>query len=67
MRVPAKDTKNRTPHSIVLTPELEEILARRRAARVDGCELIFHHNGRPIRDYRKGWHSACVINGLGQL
>ena len=67
IRVPAKDAKNRTAHSIALTPELERIIARRGAARADGCELVFHHDGQPIRDYRKSWQSACCINGLGQL
>jgi len=61
-------THSRTrSRSIGLTPELEQIIAQRRAARVDGCELIFHHDGRPIKDYRECWHTSCLINGLGQL
>jgi integrase len=62
-----KITKNRTAHSIALTPELEEIIARRRSARVEGCDLIFHHDGHPIKDYRKCWQTACLVNGLGQF
>jgi integrase len=46
---------------------MEEILARRRHARLPGCPLIFHHERRPIVDYRKAWRSACVINGFGQF
>jgi integrase len=65
--VPGKIAKNRTARSIALTPELEEIIARRRAARVEGCNLIFHHDGRPIGDYRKCWQTACLVNGLGRL
>jgi integrase len=65
--VPATDTKNRKPRSIALTPELEAIIALRRAARVPSCELIFHHDGRPIVDYRKCWQTVCVINGLGRF
>jgi integrase len=67
IRVPGKIVKNRAAHSIALTPELEEIIARRRAAQVEGCNLIFHHTGRPIKDYRKSWQTACLVNGLGQL
>jgi integrase len=63
--VPGTDTKNRKARSIVITPELEEIIARRRKARVAKCDLIFHHDGHPIRDYRKAWHTACVLTGLG--
>jgi len=67
LRVPGKFTKNREDRIIALTPELEEIVARRRAARIDGCNLIFHHNGQPIADYRKCWYTACVVNGLGKF
>jgi integrase len=65
--VPATDTKSRKPRSIALTPELQEIIAIRRRARVAGCDLIFHHDGQPIRDYRKCWHTVCVISGLGRF
>jgi integrase len=63
--VPAKDTKNRKPRSIALTPALEEIIERRRADRLPGCDLMFHHGGKPIRDYRKAWRTVCILNGLG--
>lgn len=65
--VPSSDTKSRKPRSIALTPELEAIIARRQGARVPGCELIFHHGGQSIKDYRKGWNAACVVNGLGHF
>jgi hypothetical protein len=48
-----------------LTEEIEEILARRESDRRPGCDLIFHHDGAPIVDYRKCWRSACVTLGLG--
>ena len=38
-----------------------------RAARVAGCELIFHHGGRTIKDYRKCWQTVCVMNGFGRF
>ena len=64
--VPASDTKNRSPRSIVLTPQLESIIESQRTMRVDRCELIFHNNGKAIRDYRKCWRTVCVLNGFGQ-
>jgi integrase len=67
IRVPMLNTKNRQERRIAITPEMEVILARRRAARVEGCDLIFHHDGQPIVDYRKCWHTACVANGLGHF
>jgi integrase len=65
--VPAEDCKNRRPHSIAITPVLEEILSRRKAAKAEKCDLVFHHAGREITDYRHSWATACVINGLGQV
>ncbi len=65
IEVPAAITKNRSPRSIALTPELRDIFARRRLAHVPGCDLIFHRDGQPIGDYRAAWYSACVLNGLG--
>jgi integrase len=65
--VPATDTKTREARSIALTPELEAIIARRKKVRVDKCELIFHHDGEPIMDYRKAWQKACVLNALGRF
>jgi integrase len=65
--VPAPDTKNRQPRSIALTPQLEEVIDLSRAARVAGCELIFHHDGLAIRNYRKCWQTVCVMNGFGRF
>jgi len=68
IEVPGQYTKNREPRSIALTPELNEILARRRLARLPGYDLIFHDgHGNPVGDYRAAWYSACVINGLGEF
>lgn len=63
--VPRTDTKNRKPRQIAITPEIEEIIRRRQLERKSECNLIFHNDGRSIRDYRKCWQTACVINGLG--
>jgi integrase len=65
IRVPGSITKNGEECQIVLTEEVEEILSRRKSDRRPGCDLIFHHDGAPIVDYRKCWRSACVCLGLG--
>jgi integrase len=65
IRVPGRIAKNRDACQIALTEELEEILGRRKNDRRPGCDLIFHHDGNPIVDYRKCWHSACLCLGLG--
>jgi integrase len=65
INVPGAIIKNREDRSIALTEEIEEILNRRRRDTRPGCDLIFHHLGQQISDYRKCWHTACVSNGLG--
>ena len=74
IKVPGDISKNREPSTIPLVGELCELLTRRLAARTVKTEsgttiadFIFHHEGSPIVDYRKAWHSACVINGLGRF
>jgi len=65
IRIPGSITKNGEEEQIALTEEIEEILARRKSDRRPVCDLIFHHDGAPIVDYRKCWYSACVCLGLG--
>jgi integrase len=65
LRPPSSITKNGEECQIALTEEIEEILSRRKSDRRPGCDLIFHHDGKPIVDYRKCWRSACVCLGLG--
>ena len=67
IEVPARDTKSRKARSIVITDTVLQIIARRRKARVPGCDLVFHNEGHAIKDYRKAWYSACVLNGLGRF
>jgi integrase len=64
--VPATLTKNRREHNIALTPELEEIIDRRKARMVADCPYIFHNDGKQILDYHHAWASTCVSLGLGQ-
>jgi integrase len=65
--VPGKISKNREDDSIIITPEIEEILERRKRDLIPGCDLIFHNQGRTIMDYRKAWASATLLNGLAFL
>ena len=67
IRIPGSITKNGEEEQIALTEEIEEILARRKSDRRPDCDLIFHHDGAPIVDYRKCWYSACVCLGLAAI
>lgn len=65
IRVPGAITKSGEAVQIALSEEIKDILARRRSDRRPGRDLIFHRNGKPIKDYRDCWISACVCLGLG--
>jgi integrase len=65
INIPGSITKNGKDRTIALTEETEAIIGRRELDTVPGCDLIFHHDGQQITDYRKCWASACVTNGLG--
>jgi integrase len=69
-----KNAKNGEDRKIPCVGELEELIARRRAARVMAvgdtvmlCELIFHRGGKPIREFRKSWAHACGKAGIRRL
>lgn len=66
-RLPATESRGTAPHTIVITDELADIIARKRKARIAKCDFIFHNAGHQIVDYRKAWHTACVLCGLGKF
>ena len=65
-------SKNGEPRVLPLTPALAALIERRWEARQvkaqDGtvtlCPLVFHHQGRPIGDFRKARGSACRAAGF---
>jgi integrase len=66
VRLDPGSTKNGDGRAFPFTDTLREILEAQRAAtealqRKAGriIPLVFHHNGRPIRDFRKAWATAC--------
>lgn len=66
-----ENAKSGDARTIPCEGELSELLARRRErrpVRVGGtvmlCDLIFHRQGKPIREFRKAWRTACRIAGI---
>lgn len=71
LNIPANVCKNRKARALPLSPELAQIIERRKPARrvtVNGVatmtEFIFHRNGQPIREFRKSWGTACTKAGV---
>jgi integrase len=65
IRLSAEHSKEREARSLGLEGELREIIERRQAL-TDG-HLVFHHNGKPIGDFRKSWATACRLAGISGL
>ena len=71
LRLDPGETKNREGRMFPLTPELREVLEhqleRTRALEVATDKIIpwlFHHDGKPIRVFRRAWITACRKVGL---
>jgi integrase len=76
IRLNAGTTKNDEGRVIYLDGELLETIEaqweRRKVTQIPGqppilCPIVFHNNGKPIKDIRDVWHNACIAAGLGQM
>ncbi len=67
VRLAPEKSKNAESRLLPLEGELADIVARADAARRPDCTLVFHHNGKPILDFRGAWAAACTKAGLGKL
>jgi integrase len=67
VRLDPGETKNeegRTNHlNEELMSEFKALLSKRRP----DCPYVFHRDGRPIRDFRGAWDSACIKAGLFEV
>lgn len=68
LSIPGNICKNREPRIVAVTPVMAEILARRQLTRIQGCDLIFHRDGKQItaRGYNTDWRKLCLLTGLGR-
>ena len=59
--------KQRTPHEVPLVGRAQEVVAELWKARQLGCRLLFHVNGKPLRELKSEWRKACEAAGLTNL
>lgn len=71
VRVEPGMAKNKKGRLIYMTPQLRSLLQDRRdrivALQRDTdriIPLVFHNQGKPMRNYYKAWHHACRVVGL---
>lgn len=60
-------TKNDEARQFFMTRDLYEVLAMQKAVRdqkYPNCPWVFFRDGKPIRDFRGAWESACKAAGL---
>jgi integrase len=67
LRLPPELSKNKKGRLLPLTGELATIIKRAKARRRLDCPFIFHHNRKPIGNFRKAWKTACAAVGLGRF
>jgi len=67
VRLDPGETKNEEGRVIYLEDELMEELKALQKNRPPSCPYVFHHQGRPIRDFRASWDAACLKADLWKL
>jgi hypothetical protein len=72
LRLEPGESKNRDGRNFPLTPRLREVLQRQieyteALQRAEGRIIpwLFHRDGKPIKNFRRAWLTACVAAGLG--
>ena len=61
-------SKNRDPRILPIIGELREIIERAWSARIVGCPLVFHREGKPLGEFaRRAWKRACSASGMRGL
>jgi integrase len=64
IRLKAQIAKNRDGRVIIMIGEIENIIARRQAERVESCPYVFHRQGNQIKHYNRVWRTAREKAGL---
>ncbi len=60
MRLDHGETKNDEARTLYMDDELWKEMRILHSKRRLGCPYVFHRDGRPIRDFRDSWDSACA-------
>jgi len=64
LRLPPELSKNKEGRVLILTGVLEDIIARRRQARIDLLPWVFHRHGQRMVSCRQAWDTACRRAGV---
>ena len=64
IRLRPEIAKNKDGRVMIIIGELQNIIARRWAERVESCPYVFHRHGNQIKHYNRAWCTACTKAGL---
>jgi integrase len=64
IRLKPSVAKNKEGRIVILMGEIANIIARRRAERVESCPYVFHNSGVRIKHYNRAWRTAREKAGL---
>jgi integrase len=65
VRLDPGETKNDEARTLYMDEELWKEMHILHSNRRLGCPYVFHRNGRPIRDFRDSWNTACTQANVG--
>jgi integrase len=64
VRLEVGETKNDQGRTIYLDAELQSLLKAQMSSRRLGCKYVFHQAGKPVKDFRGTWATACEAAGI---
>jgi integrase len=67
IRLRAEHSKNRHARVVKLSGRLLEVVEHAATSRRSNCLNVFHHNGKPLVDFRRSWENATQAAGLNGL
>ena len=70
IRLEPGTTKNKQPRHLPIYGEMIERLGLEKQvwdATFPDCQAVFHRHGKPVRNFRKAWDTACKAAGLDGL
>lgn len=67
VRLEPGETKNREGRNMYMEEELVSLMIRLHSKRLSGCEFVFQHDGRQIKDFRRSWTEACSKVGIPNM
>ena len=67
IRIQRSQAKGKKPRTLPIYGDMVEWLKWQASRQVEGCDLVFHWNGKPLGSHLKGWDRACTEAGLAGL